>query len=80
VRFVFVAARRLGNSVGLHAPVVIYQQEILIGVSEVRAQTPHQLINAAIAIPFCRQSAHLPALSLSQNPLRVLTRPNRSIP
>jgi hypothetical protein len=32
---------------------VIYQQEILICVSEVRAQTPHQPINGAIAIPFC---------------------------
>jgi hypothetical protein len=32
---------------------VIYQQEILIGVSEVRAQTPHEPINVAIAIPFC---------------------------
>jgi hypothetical protein len=30
---------RLENSVGLHAAVVIYQQEILIGLSEWRAQT-----------------------------------------
>jgi hypothetical protein len=35
-------------------PAVIYQQEILIGVIEVRAHKPRGSLNPAIAMPYLR--------------------------